>query len=157
MDDLVNYLSLRMKDLNDEDPEGYTAFSRYVLLNNFELASKLLSRGTDLNYTNRDGKTAVILALVQDNEEGVKYLLGKGADIHIEDLTGKDGCDYGKMNPQFSKYPVFKNCEKNLRKRPGIKKISNKVLKDNDETAAPTHDQTTVQLLQDETDPYINI
>jgi len=36
MDNIVNYLSLRVKNLDDEDPEGYTVFSRYVLSGNFD-------------------------------------------------------------------------------------------------------------------------
>jgi hypothetical protein len=31
MDNILNYLSLRAKNLDDEDPEGYTAFTRNAL------------------------------------------------------------------------------------------------------------------------------
>jgi hypothetical protein len=36
MDNLVNYLSLRVKRIDDEDPQGFTIFARYTLQNNFE-------------------------------------------------------------------------------------------------------------------------
>jgi ankyrin repeat protein len=63
IDDITSYLSLRSKRLDDEDPEKLTAFTRYLLLNKFDMATKLIARGADINYTNRDGKTALIIAI----------------------------------------------------------------------------------------------
>ena len=56
------------------------------------------------------------MAIQSGNNEAVKYLLGKGADAHIEDSKGKDACDYARMSPLFSKYPVFNNCQREYRK-----------------------------------------
>ena len=42
MENIVNYLSLRAKNLDDEDPEGLTVFARYVLNENFDMATRLL-------------------------------------------------------------------------------------------------------------------
>ena len=96
-DSILNYISLRVRNLDDEDPfEAHTVFVHYVLKNDFEMASKLLQRGSNLNYTNRDGKTPLSLAILLENDNAVKYLLGKGADPHYEDLIGKDSCDYAK-------------------------------------------------------------
>jgi ankyrin repeat protein len=77
-----------MKELNEEDPEGLTVLSRYLLNSNFEIANRLILRGCDINYINKDGKTILILAIINNNDEAVKMLLGKGVDIHVEDLTG---------------------------------------------------------------------
>ena len=69
--DIVNYLSLRMKNINDEDPQGNSPFICYVLIHNFDMASKLLSRGGGspvINYCNREGKTPISIAVKQDNE-----------------------------------------------------------------------------------------
>jgi ankyrin repeat protein len=70
-DFIVNYLSLRVKNLDTEDPEGYTVFSRYVLDNNLEMANKLISRGAQINFTNREGKTALTLAIKADSLDAV--------------------------------------------------------------------------------------
>lgn len=87
-----------MKNLNDEDPIGYSPFISYVLANNFEMATKLLSRGGAdvLNFCNRDGKTPITIAVKEGNEPAVSFLLSKSADHHIEDLQGKDTCDYAQ-------------------------------------------------------------
>lgn len=60
----MNYLSLRVKNLNEEDPEGFTVFTRYALDLNFDQATKLLQRGANINYTNRDGKSALTIAIL---------------------------------------------------------------------------------------------
>ena len=65
MDNIVNYLSLRAKNLDDEDPEGLTVFARYVLNENFDMATRLLQRGANVNHTNRDGKSTLTLAVQQ--------------------------------------------------------------------------------------------
>jgi hypothetical protein len=64
-------LSLRMKNINDEDPQGYSPFVSYALSHNFDMASKLLSRGGGylvLNYCNREGRTPISIAVKQVNE-----------------------------------------------------------------------------------------
>ena len=104
---IANYISLRVKNIDDEDPEGLTAFSREVLRHGFEQASKYLQRSANINFRNRDGKTTLTLALVSNNESAVKFLLGKGAELHFEDLTGKDSCDYAKQSQVFTNYNVF--------------------------------------------------
>lgn len=81
-DSIANYLSLRVHNLDDEDPQGFTAFSRYALNNSFEQANRLLQRGAKINYSNIEGKTALTLAILTENENSVKFLLGKGADPH---------------------------------------------------------------------------
>ena len=96
-----------MKKLDEEDPEGLTAFARYALEFGFEQANRLLARGAKINYTNRDGKTVLTLAVKAENVNTVRYLLGKGADPHYEDLTGKDTCDYAKQSENFANYPIF--------------------------------------------------
>jgi len=98
MDDIVNYLSLRVKNINDEDPEGFTPLSRYLLAENLEMCSKLLSRGglDILEYCNRYGRTPLTLALISEKQQAVNWLLIKGVNPHIEDLTGLDSCDYAK-------------------------------------------------------------
>lgn len=94
--DTANYISLRVKIIDDEDPEGLTAFSREVLRHGFEQASKYLQRGANINKRNREGKTVLIMAIESGNEMATKFLLGKGAELHLEDNTGKDACDYAK-------------------------------------------------------------
>lgn len=68
LDHIANYISLRVKNLDDEDPEGLTAFARNALTGKLDQASKLLQRGANINYSNRDGKTALALAILAENE-----------------------------------------------------------------------------------------
>ena len=117
MDNIVNYLSLRAKNLDDEDHEGLTVFARYVLNENYDMATRLLQRGANVNHTNRDGKSTLTLSVQQGKEKAVSYLLGKGADPHYEDLIGHDTCDYAKNSEKFANFPVFNMCMVHMRKR----------------------------------------
>jgi ankyrin repeat protein len=71
--DCVNYLSLRMRNIDEEGAKGgpmggLTVFSKYLLLNKFEMAQKLISRNTNINYRNREGRTPIVLAILSNNE-----------------------------------------------------------------------------------------
>jgi ankyrin repeat protein len=61
--EIVNYLTLRGCRVDQEDPTQVTPFGRYVLYNNFDLASKLLRRGANIDYCNRSGKTVLVQAV----------------------------------------------------------------------------------------------
>eukprot|EP00347_Sterkiella_histriomuscorum_P000748 403374657 len=95
--EILNHLTLRGHDANQEDPQNFSPFARYVLFNNFDNAKKLLQRGANIDYTNREGKTAVIMAIEQLRLESIKFLLQNGANPHVEDFTGKDACDYARL------------------------------------------------------------
>ena len=100
----MNYLSLRAKNLNIEDREGYTILIRYLLKNKISMVKRILIRGADINYQNRFGKTALHYAIEESMEESViKFLLGRGANAHLEDAIGWDCCSKGK-----TKYPNIK-------------------------------------------------
>eukprot|EP00347_Sterkiella_histriomuscorum_P006064 403354203 len=120
--EIVNYISLRIKNLNEEDPEGYTVFTRYLLLYNFDMANKLLSRGgvSTLEHCNRDGKTPLTICILLEKTQAVQFLITKGANPHIQDLQGRDSCDYAKKSKLFMNQPVFNNCVDELRKKPTI-------------------------------------
>lgn len=92
--EIANYISIRVKNIDDEDPDGLTAFSREVLRHGFEQSSKYLQRGANINRRNREGKTVLVISVESANESATNFLLGKGAELHIEDNTGKDACDY---------------------------------------------------------------
>lgn len=82
----MNYLSLRVSNLNVPDPLGHTVLSRLVLMQAYEIVFRLISRGAMINFQNREGRTALILAVIEDNFEAVRFLLEKGADPHLQDL-----------------------------------------------------------------------
>lgn len=93
LDEIINYLSLRTKTINREDPEYLTVATRLVLRNQYDLAEKLYERGSDINYQNRLGFTPLHLAIECNNNDAVRWLISKGANPHIEDLSGEDCCD----------------------------------------------------------------
>lgn len=67
---------------NDEDPEGYTPFTRYLIDENIEMCQKLLARAGPeiLEYCNRDGKTPLTLAIIHHKPQSVNWLLIKGVN-----------------------------------------------------------------------------
>lgn len=75
-DDIVNYLSLRAKNLNVEDKEGMTIMIQYLLKSKIEMVKKILIRGADVNYRNKLGKTALHYAVESNLKETIiRFLL----------------------------------------------------------------------------------
>ena len=96
--EIVNYLSLRTRDLNEEDANSITILVHHLFSNSLEMASKLIVRGAKIDYVNRNGNTALHLCIENHKLEAVKFLMLKGANPHIMDLTGEDACDKAKKN-----------------------------------------------------------
>ena len=86
---VVKYLSLRQKNLDNEDRDGITVLMRQLLLGNFKLVSKLVRRGANINYSNGQGKTALHMAIENGNREAVSFLLENNVMIGTSDLTGE--------------------------------------------------------------------
>lgn len=55
--DIVNYLTVRAKNVNVEDDNGNTLLSIFLEKNLMSYLRKLLGRGADINYSNKYGKT----------------------------------------------------------------------------------------------------
>ena len=105
--EIVNYLTLRTKDLNEEDANSLTILVHYLFKKDFKMAQRLIIRGSNVNYVNRNGNTALHLVIAnnyfKDSGEGtmieaITFLLKKGADPHIMDLNDEDACDMAKKN-----------------------------------------------------------
>lgn len=50
--DIVNYLTVRAKNVNIEDDKGNTLLSIFIEKNLMSCVRKLLGRGADINYVN---------------------------------------------------------------------------------------------------------
>lgn len=62
--DVVNYLSVRKVDLNIQDSEGRSLLMKCLLAEQYELASKLITRGADIDFVNQqNGQTALTIAI----------------------------------------------------------------------------------------------
>ena len=72
---IVNYLSLRTKDLNTEDKNNMTILMHQLFSGHIDMASRLIVRGADINYVNRNGYTALHLCVENQNVAAVKFLL----------------------------------------------------------------------------------
>jgi len=107
---IVNYLSNRTRDLNEEDANSMTILVHQLFSENFKMASKLMVRGARIDYVNRNGKTALHICVENKLVEAVKFLLSKGANPHIMDLEGNDVCDKAKNNGLALVIPTFNNC-----------------------------------------------
>jgi ankyrin repeat protein len=92
-DKVVNYLSLRTRDLNEEDAYCNTILihhlrNRKEKNDDFKMASNLIVRGADINYVNSNCFTALQIMVENRNIEAVKFLLSKNAERHLMDLDG---------------------------------------------------------------------
>lgn len=107
---IVNYLSLRTSDLNEEDANSITILVHHLFSNNLKMASRLMVRGAKIDYVNKNGLTALHLCVENKLKEAVEFLLFKGANPHIMDLKGEDACDKAKANGLAKVIPEFNNC-----------------------------------------------
>ncbi|MFS8160005.1 MAG: ankyrin repeat domain-containing protein [Candidatus Roizmanbacteria bacterium] len=84
--DIVNYLTVRAKDINVEDDNGNTLLSIFLEKNLMSCLRKVLGRGADINYCNKDGKTVLHEAVEKGySTKVIRFLLRKGANPHIMD------------------------------------------------------------------------
>jgi ankyrin repeat protein len=112
---IVNYLSLRTRDLNEEDSNSITILVHQLFSKNMKMASRLIVRGAQIDYVNRNGQTALHLCVANhcaDNnlQDAVEFLLFKGANPHIMNLEGLDACDIAQANGLARAIPEFNNC-----------------------------------------------
>ena len=77
-----HYLTLPI-DLNQRDSYGYTPLIEACIVNNFDLASMLLTKGADPNQQDITGATALHWATENNNIELAKALLEHEADPNI--------------------------------------------------------------------------
>jgi ankyrin repeat protein len=107
-DDICMYLSLRTKDINEEDEHGLNAVFIMIQRNELDRCKQLLRRGANINYENKKGTTAIHFAI--DNrlpEKTVRFLIDFGANIHFEDQEGLDTCDKVKKENLYPKIKQF--------------------------------------------------
>ena len=139
--DVVNYLSLRKCNLNQEDPYNRTPLMYYLLYseellsqdhmpaNKLKLlnhARKLIARGADINYTSETslaGQSLLIQAICAQKHYAIEFLLDHDADPHIMDLAGRDACDHAKRMGLASSYPQLQFCDREKRKQPLVNKV----------------------------------
>ena len=65
--EIVSYLSFRVRDISPIDSLGYSALARCILNNQYEAAFKLTSRGANIDLQNLDGRTALTLMIIEEN------------------------------------------------------------------------------------------
>ena len=118
--EIVNYLTLRTKDLNEEDAHSLTILMHYLFKGNTKMASKLIVRGASVDYCNKNGNTALHLCIEHNMKDVVAFLLKKGANPHIMDLGDEDACDKAKKNGMALVITSFNNCNVKLKKKPTI-------------------------------------
>lgn len=107
---IVNYLTLRAKNLNVEDKEGHTLLMLYLNRGKMSVVSKLIIRGADINYQNTRGRSALHMAVEKKMKERIiRELLNEGANPHLEDAAGWDVCDKGRsLYPSIKEFGVCK-------------------------------------------------
>jgi ankyrin repeat protein len=70
-DEIVNYLTLRTKDLNEEDTNSLTILVQYLYKKDFKMSAKLIVRGANVDYVNINGNTALHLCVENNLTEAV--------------------------------------------------------------------------------------
>lgn len=117
--EIVNYLTLWAKDLNEEDSDCLTILMHYLFKKDFRMASKLITRGASVDYSNYNGYTAMHLCVENNLTEAVQFLFKKGACPHIVDFNKEDACDKAKKNGMALKFWQFNNCNVHMKRKPG--------------------------------------
>ena len=95
-DKICMYLQMLSSGLDEEDEEGRTIFTLYVLRHDLKSCRKLLIRGANINHqSSRDGGKTPLHFAIENRvpEKSIKFLLKAGADPHIEDSMRLDCCD----------------------------------------------------------------
>ena len=93
-DDVCMYLSLRTKNIDEEDEDGLTVFFIMLQRNEIDRCKQLLRRGSNINHVNKNGITAIHLAVEKKlPEKSIRFLIDSGAQIHFIDKDGFDACD----------------------------------------------------------------
>lgn len=117
---VVNYLSLRTRDLNEEDGNSITILVYQLFSSEFSMAARLIVRGANIDYVNRNGNTALHLCIENKLVAAVKFLLDRGANPHIMDLQGEDSCDKARANGLALEIPEFNNCNITMKVLPTL-------------------------------------
>ena len=83
-------------DVNDKEPNGFSALHIAALYNNVDLARHLISIGASAKSTNNWNDTPLHRAATCGYAEMCKLLLEAGADPDFEDWRNKTPADYAK-------------------------------------------------------------
>lgn len=120
-DAIVNFMTQRKIDLNEEDKNGMTILVHCLRKGGKEdmkMARKLVARGADVNWIDKNGNTPLLTFVqLKNSHEQVRFLLEKKASQHIRDEEGKDACDHAKANGLASEagFEQFLSCSKVLK------------------------------------------
>jgi len=60
---IVNFLTQRTNDLNEEDANSLTILMHRLIEKDFKMARKLMNRGADIDYINRNGYSPLHLCV----------------------------------------------------------------------------------------------
>ena len=110
LNQIVNHLTIRSKNLDEEGADTLTILIHYLLNKNFKMASKIIARGANIDHVNSNGKTALHICIENKIEEAIEFLIDKGANQHIMDPASEDCCDKAKKAGFGLKMLAFQNC-----------------------------------------------
>lgn len=105
-DDICLYLSLRVNDVDMEDPNtGENVFMIYMKQYNLDKMASLLTRGANVNYVNSVTNLTPLHFAIENNMRPslIKFLIKNKANPHIEDMNGVDCCDKAAEYVQYRK------------------------------------------------------
>ena len=118
---IVNFLTQRKIDLNEEDKHGMTILVHCLRKGGKEdikMARKLVARGADVNWIDKNGNTPLLTFVQTKKIEAVRFLLEKKASQHICDEEGRDACDHAKANGLANEpgFEQFTSCSIHLKR-----------------------------------------
>ena len=61
--EIVNYLSLRDTNLNQEDINGRTILMHQLNMGNFRMSTRLILKGAKVDYVNKHGNNALQICI----------------------------------------------------------------------------------------------
>lgn len=74
-DDMIKFLAVRTRNLNQQDNEGMTILMYNILSQNYDLCSRILCRGAKIDMVNKFGKTALHMCVEKRLNEQIDFLL----------------------------------------------------------------------------------
>ena len=120
-DDIALYLCLRVNDVDIEDDTGKNVFLIYMIRQDLERMSSILTRGANINYVSQVSNLTPLHYAIEHRMRPsmIKFLLKNNANPHIVDEFGQDCCDKASKVGAYNKFSLL--CQNSCKENPHLR------------------------------------